>query len=77
MNKFKHENVPYSEAQKMEPKFDQRQPQKQATMQTRSTNTKILEKDGKDLAMENYLTVTATINFIVRKLNLKIYKKFS
>ena len=31
----------------------------------------------KDLPMENYLTETVTINYIVRKLNLKIkFKKF-
>ena len=37
------------------------------TMQTRSTSSKNLGKDEKDLSMENYLTVTATINNIVRK----------
>ena len=44
----------------------------QATMETRSTSSKNLGKDGKDLPMENYLTVSATINHIVRKLNMKI-----
>ena len=43
----------------------QGQTEKQATFQTRSTNSKNLGKDGKDLPMENYLTVTATINYIV------------
>ena len=41
-------------------------------MQTRSTNSKNLGKDGKDLPMEKYLTVTANINYIAQKLNLKI-----
>ena len=41
-------------------------------MQTGSTNSKNLGKDGKDLPMENYLTVTATINYIIKKLNMKI-----
>ena len=44
-------------------------------MKTRSTNSKNLGKDGKDLPMENYRIVTATINCIVRKLNLKIKNK--
>ena len=51
-------------------------------MKTRSTNWKNLGKDGKDLPMENYLIVTATINYIGRKLNqeinfLKIVEKSS
>ena len=40
-------------------------------MQTGSTNSKNLRKDGKDLTMENYLVVTPTINYNVRKINLK------
>ena len=44
-------------------------------MQTRSINSKNLGKDEKNLTMENYLTVTATINYIARKLNLKIKNK--
>ena len=39
---------------------------------TLSTNSKNLGKDEKDLSMENYQTVTATINYIVRKVNLKM-----
>ena len=58
----------------METLISQWQPEMHATMETRSTNSKNLGKDEKDLPMENYLTVTATINYIVRKLNLKIKK---
>ena len=36
--------------------------EKQATMETRSTNSKNLGKDEKDLPLENYLTITTTIN---------------
>ena len=47
-------------------------------MKTQSSNAKNLGKDGKDLPIENYLTVTATVNYIVQKVNMKIknvYKK--
>ena len=36
------------------------------------SNLKNLGKDGKYLPMENYLTVTVPIKYIVHKLNLKM-----
>ena len=47
--------------------------EKQATVQTGSTNLKNL---GKDLPLKKYLTVTAFINYVVRKVNLKIKNIF-
>ena len=45
--------------------YSQRQLEKQATMQTQSTNSKNLRKDGKELSMENCLTVTAKFKYLL------------
>ena len=49
-----------------------------ATMQTRSTNSKNLGKDGNVRPIENYLTATATISYITKvKSENKILKNFN